>query len=132
MDPEAQCPYPDCSKIFSTNYNLKKHISSHHLKIKPFKCTVCNKCFGYKHSMIHHQLQHAQGTLVELTDPIAVPDLCRLLENSKDPDLHPFDRIVQMKRRKTQRDGFTLLPKIRKQAETGEKLPMLTEACPFN
>jgi len=56
----SKCPYEDCSRILSTRYNLKKHIESHHLHIRPFKCAQCQRSFAYKHSLKHHYLQHLE------------------------------------------------------------------------
>ena len=54
----CECPYADCGRSLSTRYNLKKHIESHHLHIRPFKCAQCQRSFAYKHSLKHHYLQH--------------------------------------------------------------------------
>lgn len=55
------CPYASCSKSYSSNYNLKKHIEACHLKLKPFVCSICHKAFPYKHSLNHHNSLHLKG-----------------------------------------------------------------------
>ena len=52
------CPYPACRKVFSTPYNLKKHVEACHMKLKPFICHLCTKAFPYKHSFNHHMNLH--------------------------------------------------------------------------
>ena len=53
-----QCPYSSCLRIYSSSYNLKKHIEACHLKLKPFVCSICHKAFPYKHSFNHHNSLH--------------------------------------------------------------------------
>ena len=123
MEETSICPYPDCQKPFSNCYNLKKHINSHHLKIKPFKCSFCSKSFGYKHSMLHHQVSHEQAEREKYTGEVQVLDLCTLLNKSKDPELCPFAKIKvkRMKRKRADQDLFALLPEIR-----GDKVPEIS------
>lgn len=126
MEATSRCPYPVCSKLFSNCYNLKKHINSHHLKLKPFKCSYCDKVFGYKHSMLHHQYTHEQVEKPQYSGSVESLDLCKMLEVSKDPDLCPYARmkVKRMKRRRSQQGLFELLPEIKTEKEE-ETLPRL-------
>jgi len=120
----TRCPYPDCSKLFSSRYNLKQHINSHHLHIKPYKCTYCEKCFSYKHSMQHHQYAHELAQREQYSGTVEGLDLCKLLERSKDEDLCPYarSRVKRMKRRNRELGQFELLPLIGSEEQTA-KLP---------
>ena len=119
---EHQCPYPSCAKDFATSYNLSKHINSHHLQIKSFHCLHCGKNYGYKHSLRQHIETHHK-TQVTTAGLICVPSLCELLKNSEDPDLRPYEK-PPVKRRKSKRTQFALLPAIR-QALDSATLPWL-------
>ena len=128
MEAASRCPFPHCNKLFSNCYNLKKHINSHHLKIKPFKCAYCEKTFGYKHSMLHHQFTHEQAEKEQYVGAVEGLDLCQMLLGSKDPDLCPFakKRVKRFKRKRSQTGRFELLPEIRaiSQHEKTTKLPV--------
>jgi len=52
------CPYAECRKLFSTRYNLSKHVNVHHKKILNFTCQRCGRAFGYKHTLRNHVALH--------------------------------------------------------------------------
>ena len=49
-----KCPFENCTKIYSTKYNLSVHIKTNHLKIKEFKCNFCGKSFYHNLSLKKH------------------------------------------------------------------------------
>jgi hypothetical protein len=60
-----KCPYNNCLKVYSSQYNLSVHIKTYHLKIKSFLCSLCpNKYFHKvslkKHYMIEHKCKFEQ------------------------------------------------------------------------
>lgn len=121
MEETSKCPFPECLKSFSNCYNLKKHINSHHLKIKPFKCSFCSKTFGYKHSMLHHQVSHELAEKEKYTGTVLSLDLCDLLLLCKDTDLRPFarPRVKRLKRKRAAESRFELLPEITGEDKAG-------------
>lgn len=50
-----------CGKVFSTKYNLRKHVEALHLKLKPYDCPLCRRQFAYQHSRAQHLQAHVQG-----------------------------------------------------------------------
>ena len=46
-------PCQHCSKVFSSNANLKKHTMTHTGE-KPYLCEFCNKRFRLKHHLRDH------------------------------------------------------------------------------
>mmetsp|Transcript_12120 Transcript_12120/g.11973 ORF Transcript_12120/g.11973 Transcript_12120/m.11973 type:complete len:120 (-) Transcript_12120:351-710(-) len=55
-----QCQFPGCSKQFTRNLNLKKHIDSFHLKIIEFRCPekACRKYFSDQQHLTIHMRCH--------------------------------------------------------------------------
>ena len=57
-----QCPFENCFKTYSTNFNLKTHIKTFHYSVKEFKCDVlnCNQLFKHKCSLDKHRMRYHQ------------------------------------------------------------------------
>lgn len=49
----------DCGKSFTNDASLKKHKVTVHERLRPYVCTVCQKCFGQYSDLTRH-LQHHQ------------------------------------------------------------------------
>lgn len=47
----------DCGKTFTNYTSLKKHKVTVHQRLRPYVCTVCQKCFG-QHTDLTRHLQH--------------------------------------------------------------------------
>ena len=43
-----------CGKVYSSTTDLKRHMNSFHLKLKPFKCTKCPAAFTREGSLQYH------------------------------------------------------------------------------
>ena len=52
------CYYPQCSKTFSTRFNLRRHVNVSHLEIRAFICEVCKKTFASKQNLREHGFIH--------------------------------------------------------------------------
>ena len=54
-----QCSYPGCSdnRYFRDNTQLERHLESCHKKEKPFRCTLCDKRFGWPNSYKKHMFK---------------------------------------------------------------------------
>ncbi|CAN9508747.1 unnamed protein product [Ophioblennius macclurei] len=48
----------DCGKTFSNEASLKKHRMFVHENLRPYVCTVCQKCFGQCHDLSRHLWSH--------------------------------------------------------------------------
>lgn len=55
-DNRLQCP--SCGKLFTRRPNLNEHYNAVHLKLKPYKCQVCDQCFGDRKSRTVHERRH--------------------------------------------------------------------------
>lgn len=53
------CPY--CSKTFKYKTYVEEHIRCVHEKLKPFKCSKCDKVFASKHTVRIHELSHTDN-----------------------------------------------------------------------
>jgi hypothetical protein len=52
------CYYHTCGKMFSTKFNLRRHINVSHLDIKAYACEVCLKNFASKQNLKEHFFIH--------------------------------------------------------------------------
>jgi hypothetical protein len=43
-----RCIYEGCSKAYKSKENLKLHIKTFHLKLKPYKCEFCSSAFTHR------------------------------------------------------------------------------------
>ncbi|KAJ3128969.1 hypothetical protein HK101_005310, partial [Irineochytrium annulatum] len=55
-----QCPFPDCLKTFTRQYNLKSHYRSHTGE-RPYLCRFCPHTFSRKHDLRRHEKLHGGG-----------------------------------------------------------------------
>lgn len=44
-------PCPQCDKKFILSVDMHSHLNSVHLKIKPFRCDICNKTLAHRRSL---------------------------------------------------------------------------------
>lgn len=100
------CKYPDCGKMLSSKYNLKRHVESCHLGSRPYECNICYKCFSSKQNKREHvRLEHSYGFIQDETirrpsgtesHIINIPKLCALLRKSEDPDIRPLAKVEKI------------------------------------
>ena len=75
-----QCYYPGCVTVFSTKFNLVRHVNTRHICILSFPCKVCGKILSSKASLQSHQRTHSD---IEDAEVVQVPSdrLCGILTN---------------------------------------------------
>ncbi|XP_045201286.2 zinc finger protein 761-like [Mercenaria mercenaria] len=49
-----KCPYPECNKNFQSKSKLQDHVNTH-LKIRPHKCSKCEKTFAIRYERKRHE-----------------------------------------------------------------------------
>ncbi|XP_041818336.1 histone-lysine N-methyltransferase PRDM9-like [Chelmon rostratus] len=65
----CQSNCPDCGKSFTNEASLKKHKVTVHDRLRPYVCTVCQKCFGQYSDLTRHLQRHQkQGKRGESMD----------------------------------------------------------------
>ena len=52
------CMYKDCSKEYTSKFNLKRHVQLFHLRSKQVQCEVCHKKFRIPQNLIEHSYIH--------------------------------------------------------------------------
>ncbi|XP_040923057.1 histone-lysine N-methyltransferase PRDM9-like [Toxotes jaculatrix] len=55
---ETQSSCTDCGKSFTNEASLKKHKMTVHERLRPYVCTVCQKCFGQYNDLTRHLRRH--------------------------------------------------------------------------
>lgn len=55
-----KCNFANCNKIYSSKYNLSRHIESNHSKHKRFRCRICGKCLSSKQNLQEHRYTHSK------------------------------------------------------------------------
>lgn len=51
----------ECDKLFKTELYLKYHMSSVHVDVRPFQCSVCSASFKRKHDWSRHVAAHSDN-----------------------------------------------------------------------
>ncbi|XP_071318149.1 histone-lysine N-methyltransferase PRDM9 [Trachinotus anak] len=54
----SQSNCSDCGKSFTNEASLKKHKMTVHERLRPYVCTVCQKCFGQYNDLTRHLQRH--------------------------------------------------------------------------
>lgn len=99
------CPYPTCSKRFSSKYSLERHYNAKHLKIRPHFCQFCFRSFASKQNRLTHEYVHRPTPLESLPTQTSKPleayvtqiePLTQLLKASRDSDLRPFASVLKI------------------------------------
>uniref|UniRef100_A0A8D3A6Z4 C2H2-type domain-containing protein n=1 Tax=Scophthalmus maximus TaxID=52904 RepID=A0A8D3A6Z4_SCOMX len=58
--PQSTCS--DCGKSFTNEASLRKHKATVHERLRPYVCTVCQKCFGQYNDLTRHLRLHQNET----------------------------------------------------------------------
>lgn len=100
------CSYPNCGKLLSSKYNLKRHIESCHYGFRPYECHVCFKKFSSKqnkreHIRLEHSYSYSKEAIKEAQNLVKgqnlqIPSLSNLLLNSSDPDIRPLSKVEKI------------------------------------
>ena len=53
-----RCKFAECGKTLSSPYNLHRHMTCFHMRMKAFVCTCCGRNFGYSHVLKNHLKCH--------------------------------------------------------------------------
>lgn len=101
-----KCTYPNCRKLLSSKYNLKRHIEFCHQGLRPHECSICFKRFSSKQNKLEHiRLEHSYSVLPVAENTVSdkiirfdikIPKLSVLLRRSYDPDIRPFSKIERI------------------------------------
>ena len=66
LKPVNTCPYCSIS-LQGQKSKLQTHIEAVHLKLKPFKCKICNTLFATKGNLKAHGLRSVAGLVIQAT-----------------------------------------------------------------
>lgn len=56
---QKQCTFPNCGKLFSNGFSLKRH-QYLHSNNKPYSCPYCNKSFSLLQYLQEHKNSHTR------------------------------------------------------------------------
>ncbi|XP_029311524.1 histone-lysine N-methyltransferase PRDM9 [Cottoperca gobio] len=133
----SQSNCSDCGKSFTNEESLKKHKVTVHEKIRPYVCTVCQKCFGQYNDLTRHLLGHQKQNkrikkLIEAPEESATMPFscaeCSLTFPSVDSlqqhitEHHSEETTVQTQEDDQSHDpGFSLQPSVAESVECVQK-----------
>ena len=129
-----QCTIEGCYRLFTSKYNLKRHIESCHDGVRKHECGICFKRFSSRHNREEHiKLEHSyswsSNDEIKAGIPtedynFEVPKLTFLTRRCKDPHLRPFSKIekiyMTVKQKKDKK-----LPHICEKRQVIQDLPKL-------
>jgi hypothetical protein len=126
-----RCDYPNCTKLLSSKYNLKRHIESCHFGVRPYECSVCFKKFSSKqnkreHMRLHHSSTHLEPIQVppgtNMHREMSVPKLTEFLVHSDDPDIRPLSKVERVYLYPEALFSYSL-PPVKSERQQESKLP---------
>lgn len=91
MEEEFSCYYTNCNKKYKSKYNLTRHINSMHLGIKSFICSLCQKSFVSKQTLLEHEFLHTG----EKPYKCAYPKCGKLFRQSSQLSIHKKSHRIQ-------------------------------------
>ena len=60
--PAHLCSY--CDKIVhGSSTHLRYHVNAVHLKVRPYKCSFCDRSFAVKHKRKHHEIKFHKSSV---------------------------------------------------------------------
>ena len=81
-----------CGKFFGYKHSLKIHIDTVHQKVKAFECEICQKSFGQKVSLKKHlEIIHEKMKKFETLIAIALKDFSEIMKVS---DLEILENLL--------------------------------------
>lgn len=66
-----RCKFAECGKTLSSPYNLHRHMTCFHMRVKAFVCPTCGRNFGYSHVLKNHMKCHRTKVRRSQSTPIA-------------------------------------------------------------
>ena len=85
-----QCYYSDCLMVFSTKFNLMRHVNTRHIQVTSFPCKFCGKSLSSKSSMQSHLRTHDQEAEDELPEQSVPQRPARSMATLRSLELPPF------------------------------------------
>lgn len=130
----SACPYADCRKAFTSDFNLQRHLKGSHLKERPFQCPDCFQTFGYRHVLMHHsEKKHPKvdcgplpNKVERLTESISIPTLTSLTCKLADPHLGSFVHVNHIFMFPVAEEVFEV-PPISADRQSSRPLPPLSD-----
>ena len=92
-----KCPYSNCLKVYSSQYNLSVHIKTFHLKIKSYICTLCQNKYFHKVSLKKHLKNEHNCNIEQLKEYLDGP-------NQKNNDTQ--EEIIQEVKKNLEDEGL--------------------------
>lgn len=108
---EFCCEFKGCEKVYSTKYNLKRHIESVHQCIKRFQCDLCNKLLSSKQNLQEHYFTHSNEKLFKCIESGCSQTFRQRSQLSNHRKMHR-ELFVLKEQLKTSEEEFSVFPSI--------------------
>lgn len=122
------CYYDFCGREFNNKYNLKRHINAVHLKIKEFKCEVCEKELTSKVAYKEHLYSHLNLRPIKCPYPGCSLEFSRSSLLCSHKKVHKkgslFSRLAKKYEKRTDSDTVPGILQVRQEKQTGTKVPL--------
>lgn len=108
---EFFCEFKGCEKVYSTKYNLQRHVESAHECIKRFQCELCSKLLSSKQNLQEHYFTHSNEKLFKCTEPGCLQTFRQRSQLSNHRKMHR-ELLFWREQLKTNEEEFSVFPRL--------------------
>ena len=108
---EFFCEFKGCEKVYSTKYNLRRHVESAHECIKRFKCELCSKLLSSQQNLQEHYFTHSNEKLFKCIEPGCLQTFRQRSQLSNHRKMHR-EMLFWREQLKANEEEFSVNPRL--------------------